>query len=586
MSLQVDNLNVSFGTGRQAKQVVRGVSFSVAEGEALALVGESGSGKSVTARTLVGLTGTNSTVTADKLSFEGEDLLAFGKRDWRLLRGSRIGFVLQDALASLDGLRPVGKEIAEPLELHTQLTKPQRAAKVIDLLASVGVPEPELRAKQYPHELSGGLRQRALIASAIGTAPSFLIADEPTTALDTTVQAQILELLRSLKSSRTSMLVVSHDLAVVAQIAERIAVMRQGEIVETGTVDEVLGNPQHPYTQALLDAVPSRRSRGRRLLAEATHAARPTQVQQLDQSAAGATGPSDAAGRPERAPVALTRPLSPVPSTEPRVPSSDPIVEARDLVKQFTGPDHVTRTVVDKVSFELHAGETLGIVGESGSGKTTIARVVLGIETPESGEVVVGGQPWQALSGAARRHTHRKLQVIYQDPLSSFDPRFTVGRVLDEAIEAPTRKARRLRAAELLDLVRLDKEFLKRRPIEMSGGERQRVAIARALASTPRVVVCDEPVSALDVSVQAQILDLLSDVQAELGVAYLFISHDLGVVHHLADRVIVLRDGQEVEAGPIDQVFTTPRHDYTRELLHAIPALDTHRSDEGVAVHA
>ncbi|MFF0341697.1 dipeptide ABC transporter ATP-binding protein [Kribbella sp. NPDC004875] len=541
MTIDVQNLSVTFGTGRGAKQVVRDVSFSVADGEALALVGESGSGKSVTARTLVGLTGTGATVTADKLRFEGENLLGFGARDWRRLRGGRIGFVLQDALASLDGLRPVGKEIAEPLSLHTELTRPQRERKVVELLTSVGVPEPELRAKQYPHELSGGLRQRALIASAIGTAPTFLIADEPTTALDTTVQAQILELLRTLKSGSTSMLVVSHDLAVVAQIAERIAVMRRGEIVETGTVDEVLGNPQHSYTKALLDAVPSRRSRGRRLTSS-----------------------------------------EPVVRREPR---TEVVVEARDLVKQFTGPDHVSRTVVDEVSFELRAGETLGIVGESGSGKTTTARIVLGIESPSGGEVLVNGRSWHALRGAERRRAHRNLQVIYQDPLSSFDPRFTVGRVLDEAISAPSRAARRQRAGELLDLVRLSSDFLRRRPIEMSGGERQRVAIARALVSEPQVVVCDEPVSALDVSVQAQILDLLADVQQELGVAYLFISHDLGVVHHIADRVLVLRDGKVVESGDIEQVFSAPRHDYTRELLHAIPALDTDRYDEGVAVN-
>ncbi|MFC9691035.1 dipeptide ABC transporter ATP-binding protein [Kribbella sp. NPDC056951] len=544
MSIDVQNLSVSFGRGRSAKQVVRGISFAVEQGEALALVGESGSGKSVTARTLVGLTGTGSTVTADRLTFEGADLRGFGAKDWRRLRGGRIGFVLQDALASLDGLRPVGKEIAEPLALHTQLTKAERQLKVVDLLAAVGVPEPELRARQFPHELSGGLRQRALIASAIGTSPSFLIADEPTTALDTTVQAQILELLKSLKSSQTSMLVVSHDLAVVAQIAERIAVMRHGEIVETGTVDEVLGNPRHPYTQSLLDSVPSRRSRGRRLTSTAT------------------------AAEPVR-----------------REPGKV-VVEARDLVKKFTGPDHVSRTVVDQVSFELRAGETLGLVGESGSGKTTTARIALGIETPDGGEVLVNGVSWSSLRGLDRRKAHRNLQVIYQDPLSSFDPRFTVGRVLDEAIAAggASRRTRRDRAGELLELVQLNGDFLKRRPIEMSGGERQRVAIARALASEPQVVVCDEPVSALDVSVQAQILDLLRDVQDQLGVAYLFISHDLGVVHHLADRVIVLRDGQVVEAGEIEQVFTEPRHEYTRDLLSAIPALGART--QGVVAHA
>jgi len=536
--VEVANLTVRFGPRHRPTTVVEGVSFTVGRGEAVALVGESGSGKSVTARTLVGLTGAGATVTADRLRFDGEDVLRLPERRWRRIRGARIGFVLQDALASLDALRRVGQEVGEPLKLHTDLTARERERKVLELLTLVGIPEPELRARQYPHELSGGLRQRALIASALAAGPSFLIADEPTTALDTTVQAQILDLLRSLKTRDTGMLVVSHDLSVVAQIADRVLVMRHGRIVEQGSVDAVLGDPQHPYTKNLLAAVPSAASKGSRLS--------PTP------------------------PVRLTHPTRPRPD--------GPIVEADGLTKVFTGPDHRRRTVVSAVSFTLHAGQTLGIVGESGSGKTTTARMVLGVETPDEGAVRLLGRSWTELDRVGRRRTHRRVQAIYQDPLSSFDPRFTVGRVIDEALGAigvRRGRERRHRAVELLEWVRLGEDYLDRRPIELSGGERQRVAIARALAAEPDVIVCDEPVSALDVSVQAQVLDLLVDIQRQLGIAYFFISHDLGVVHHIADHVLVMKDGVVVESGDVDTVFREPRHPYTKALLEAIPRLDT-----------
>src|SRR5690606_33767837 len=339
-AVEIRNLSVAFGPRHRSRAVVRDLSLTVRPGEALALVGESGSGKSVTARTLVGLTGPGARVEVETLRFGGEDLTRYTGRDWRRLRGGRIGFVLQDALASLDGLRTVGREIAEPLALHTDLIKPQREQQVISLLASVGVPEPEIRAKQYPHQLSGGLRQRALIASAIAAGPEFLIADEPTTALDTTVQRQIIDLFGALKAEGTSMLVVSHDLAVVAQLADRIAVMKDGEIVETGPTRTVLSAPEHPYTRALLAAVPSARTRGSRLSApvdEGTRAAAPVARRQPDPD-----------GR---------------------------LIEVRDVIKTFPGPDGKRRTAVGGVSFVLRPGETLGLVGESGSGKTTAARL-------------------------------------------------------------------------------------------------------------------------------------------------------------------------------------------------------------------
>ncbi len=538
--VEVAGLTVAFG----GVTVVDDISLTLARGECLALVGESGSGKSVTTRTLVGLAGHGAAVRAQRLHFDGVDVTGYGERDWRRVRGARIGFVLQDALASLDPLRPVGREIAEPLQLHTSLNREQRAAKVIELLRSVGVPEPEIRAAQYPHQLSGGLRQRALIASAIACGPELLLADEPTTALDATIAVQVLDLLRSLKDSRTGLLMVSHDLSVVARLADRVAVLKDGRIVETGRTADVLGDPQHEYTRSLLAAVPSAHARGTRLAA-------------LDR---------------------YGQPIRPLPRVAPRPtpPPDQPVIEAVGLRKQFPGPDGQPRTAVADVSLRLLPGQTLGVVGESGSGKSTTARLVLGLEQPDAGVVRLHGQDWAALDSAARRAERRRIQLIYQDPLASFDPRYTIAKVLDEALKVAgraSRRARRDRAAQLLELVRLDGSYLRRRPLELSGGQRQRIAIARALATEPDVIVCDEPVSALDVSVQARILDLLADLQERLSVAYLFISHDLGVIHHVSDHVLVMKDGQVVEAGPVRQIFDDPQHPYTRELLAAIPRI-------------
>ena len=524
--VEITDLTVSFGT----LTAVRGVSLAVHPGECVAIVGESGSGKSVTARSLIGLTGEGAHVRSTALRIGGKDASSYGERQWRAIRGAVIGFVLQDALVSLDPLRPVGKEIAESLLLHGVVQRSQVEARVLELLRATGVPEPELRARQRPHELSGGLRQRALIASALACDPALLIADEPTTALDVTVQAQILRLLADRKRAGTALLLISHDLAVVAQLADRVLVMKDGEVVEQGTPAQVLGQPQHPYTRTLLRAIPTGQAKGTRL---------------------SDTGSGEATPLPRRAP-------------------GEVVIEARGLSKKFGG-----RQVVHDVSFELRAGETLGLVGESGSGKTTTARMVLGLLKPDGGEVLIDGRPWHALSTRERRLLRRRVPVIYQDPLSSFDPRFDVRRILDEALSVSgvPRGQRRARAVQLLKQVGLDASVLTRRPLRLSGGQRQRVAIARALATEPRVIVCDEPVSALDVSVQAQVLDLLADIQAQLGVAYLFISHHLGVIQHVSDRVVVFKEGRVMETGPVEQIFAAPRAAYTRELLDSIPKL-------------
>ena len=551
--LDVRGLSVSFaaGTRRGApfRPVVRDISLSLAAGQCLAIVGESGSGKSVTARTLAGLPGATAAVEAERLQVAGHDAAALGERAWRSVRGKDVGFILQDALVSLDPLRPVGREIEEALRLHGWGNRRTRAAKAVQLLASVGVPQPELRARQRPDELSGGLRQRALIASAIALDPRLVIADEPTTALDVTVQAQILALLGDMKRRGTGIILISHDLSVVAALADTVAVMQGGAIVEQGPAEQVLHSPQHDYTKALLAAIPSEHTRGTPLAPAARE--RTTAAGRRVRPAPG-SGPGSAAHVP------------------------GPVLAARDLRKEYRGPDGVRRAVVDSVSFDLYRGETLGIVGESGSGKSTTARMALALEQPDAGSVLLDGQPWSALSTAARRPRRRLVTAVYQDPLSSFDPRWNAERILLDALSAqdfPDPADRRARAAELAGQAGLQLEHLAKHPLQLSGGQRQRLAIARALAPEPDVVVLDEAVSALDVSVQAQVLDLLTELQQELGLAYLFISHDLGVIHHMSDRVLVMKDGRAVETGTADDIFNRPREPYTRELLASLPSL-------------
>ncbi|HEX9999576.1 MAG TPA: ABC transporter ATP-binding protein [Actinoplanes sp.] len=519
--ISVRDLRVSFPHGARTVQAVRGIDFDVHPGECLAIVGESGSGKSVTARTLVGLAGPNAQVRSSHFEVAGKDVRGYRPRDWRRLRGSFAGLVLQDALVSLDPLRTVGAEIGEVLATHGVGDRRDRARRVRDLLTTVHVPEPERRARQYPHQLSGGLRQRALIASALAGGPPLLIADEPTTALDVTVQAQILALLAERRTAGETLLLISHDLAVVARLADRVLVMKDGRIVESGSTSMLLSAPSHAYTQELVRAVPSAASRGRRL------------------SQAGA-----------------------VLSASP-VPSADVVLKAEGLRKRY-GP----HTVVDDFALTVRRGEIVGLVGESGSGKSTVAQLLFGLTTPTCGTVAFEGAPWTGLPERRRRPRRRRLQLISQDPLSAFDPRWTVGRIVAEALP------RRTPVAPLLERVGLGADVLDRYPRQLSGGQRQRVAIARALAPRPSLIICDEPVSALDVSVQAQVLDLLADIRAADGTALLFISHDLGVVHHLADRVLVMRDGVVVESGPVDDVFHRPQHDCTRALIDAVPSLE------------
>ncbi|MET8426224.1 ABC transporter ATP-binding protein [Nocardia sp. NPDC004860] len=537
--LHVDDLHVSFGRGGDRVAAVRGIGFELAAGECLAIVGESGSGKSVTARALLGLTGPGSTVAARSLRLGDIDLDRLSAREWRSVRGREIALILQDALISLDPLRPVAAEVGDTLRAHRLArSAADRARRVDELLRSVGIDDPELRRTLRPHQLSGGQRQRVLIASALAGRPKVIIADEPTTALDATVQARILKLLAALRDDGTALLLVSHDLSVVAGIADRVAVMHEGRIVEQGPAARVLGAPEHPYTRRLLAAVPTPEKRGRPLSGDGRAAAR-----------------SEPAARPAAG-----------------IESAPPALSVTGLCKSFRVARGRSVAAVTEVGFELPVGTTLGLVGESGSGKSTTAALVLGLLRPDAGTVTLGGQPWSALPERARRARRPQVGVVWQDPASSFDPRWDVTRIIGEALPTRGRSAadRRKRILSLLDSVGLPQTFERRRPGEMSGGQRQRVAIARALASDPAVLICDEPVSALDVTIQAQILDLLADLKAQRGLSMLFVSHDLAVVQHLSDSVAVMAAGRIVEQGSVDQVFDTPQHDVTGALLAAV----------------
>jgi peptide/nickel transport system ATP-binding protein len=474
--------------------VVDGVSLTVARGECVAIVGESGAGKSLTARALLGLAPTRASVTARTMRIDGTDVRGLDERGWRRLRGARVALVAQDALVALDPLQRIESEVAEPLRLHSRGGSALRE-RVLGLLRRVWMPEPERRMRQYPHELSGGLRQRALIASALAAGPAALIADEPTTALDATVQARILDLLRQIADAGTVVLFISHDFAAVRLLADRVLVMRDGTVVEQGPVAEVLEAPQHPYT--------------RQLIAATLH--EPRQAHDAD---------------------------------------GESVVSVEGASVSFADVD----AVVD-ATFSVSEGSTLGIVGESGSGKTTLARMLLGVQEPDAGSI-----RW---SGAHR------VQFVHQNPLGAFDPRWSIGRSLQEALAAGgvPRAERRERVAGLLEEVDLDPSLARRRPSELSGGQRQRAAIARALAADPDVLVLDEPVSALDPSVRERVLRLLLRLQRERRLTMVFVSHDLDVVGAVADDVLVMQGGRIVEQGTAVDVFADPQHPFTRELL-------------------
>ncbi|NLS68256.1 ABC transporter ATP-binding protein [Bradyrhizobium brasilense] len=549
--VEIQGLNVGFVAANGGRPIVIDVDLTIRPGECVALVGESGSGKSVTARSLLNLAGEGARTSARRFEIKRRDVRNYGEADWRKLRGTVTGLVMQDALVSLDPLRTIGQEVAEVISSHRILTDPGSIReRTLDALRKVGIPNAADRALQYAHQLSGGLRQRALIASAIAANPDLIIADEPTTSLDVTVQAQVLQVLAERIREGAGVLLISHDLAVVAGIADRVMVMRDGRVVDSGPTRDVLTRPRHSYTRQLIAAVPSVRSRGARLASARI------------ELAAVNVGNGDA--------VTITR--EPLPD---RREAGEVVLEVEMISKSYISPKatgRVRSTVLQDVSFDVRAGEVVGIVGESGSGKSTCAKIVLGLLSPDQGEVRLLGRPWSAISEAARRPLRRKLQYIPQDALSSFDPRYRVQDIIAENLAGmPERKQQRERIVSLLELVGLSAEYLERRPRSLSGGQRQRVSIARALAAEPALIVCDEPVSALDICIQAQVLDLLAELQSKLGMALLFISHDLGVIEHLADRVLVFHNGRVVEQGTVEAVLGHPQQPYTQALLTAVP---------------
>jgi peptide/nickel transport system ATP-binding protein len=546
--VDVQGLSIGFAGANGGKPIVVDFDLTIRPGECVAIVGESGSGKSITARSLLNLAGEGARIAAHRFEIGGRDARIFTEADWRKLRGTVTGLVMQDALVSLDPLRTIGQEVAEVISNHRTLSDPSAIRdRTLETLGKVGIPNPADRAMQYAHQLSGGLRQRALIASAIAADPDLIIADEPTTSLDVTVQAQVLQVLAERIREGAGLLLISHDLAVVAGIADRVIVMRDGRVLDSGSTRDVLTHPRHPYTRQLIAAVPSGQSRGSKLA-----------------SARFELGAADAAA------ISIVR--EPLPR---RQAAGEAVLEVKEITKSFIAPKAAGRAksvVLKDISFDVRAGEVVGIVGESGSGKSTCAKIVLGLLPPDEGEVRLLRQPWSSVAEAGRRRLRRKLQYIPQDALSSFDPRYRVSEIIGENLpDSDSRNARRERIVSLLELVGLSDDHLDRRPRSLSGGQRQRVSIARALAAEPAIIVCDEPVSALDICIQAQVLDLLAELQSRLGTALLFISHDLGVIEHLCDRVLVFQNGRIVEQGAVDAVLGHPQHAYTQSLLASVP---------------
>ena len=546
--IEVRDLRVSFRMGREVHEAVRGVSFDIPANTTVALVGESGSGKSVTAMSIVRLLPDNAIVGADShILYEGRDLAHNSGEEMRRLRGKDISVVFQEPMSSLNPVLTVGDQIAEVLRVHFPLSQRAARDRTLELLGEVGIPEPRARLEAYPHELSGGQQQRVMIAMAIACEPKLLIADEPTTALDVTVQRQIVDLLAKLQErKKMSVLFISHDLGLVGEIAREVVVMRHGEVREAGLVGQIFAAPRDSYTRALLACRPRLDTRPRRL--------------------------------PVIDDIVNNRPLV----TEQRVstPSAGPaLIEVSGLSKVYRLKEGLFRhrniDAVKQSDFVLHKGRTLGVVGESGSGKTTVGMMLTRLTDATTGRIQFEGQDLAALSAAQMRPFRQRIQIIFQNPYASLNPRFTVGQILMEPMKihgiGADDDARARLALGWLEKVGLPAAAFGKYPHEFSGGQRQRIAIARCLTMQPEIIVCDESVSALDVSVQATVLNLLLDLQEEFGLTYVFISHDLAVVKYMADDILVMNRGEIVERGTSEEIYANPQHPYTRQLLAAIP---------------
>ena len=564
--LKIENLRVSFLRDGEWNEAVHGVSFEVPKGKTLGIVGESGSGKSVSNLAVMRLLNERqSRISADEITLDGKDILHLDEKDMHDIRGKRIAMIFQEPMTSLNPVFQCGFQVTEAILAHEKITEDEAKARVISLFKKVMLPRPEAIYKSYPHELSGGQKQRVMIAMALACNPELLIADEPTTALDVTVQKEILKLLKELqKTENLSMIFISHDLGVVSEVSDDILVMHDGKVVEYGEAQEVLNHPKDPYTKGLLACRPPMDFRLRRL---------PIVKEFLDGTW------SDTADFKQQLIVTQQERDSYL----KEIYSHEPILKVEHLNTWFPLKKGVFNRVydhvkaVDDVSFEVYPGETLGLVGESGCGKTTLGRSILRLVEPSEGKIIFEGKDVMSLSGNDLREYRRHAQIVFQDPYSSLNPRIRIGDAIAEpmlvhGLESDA-KRRRDKVCELLTEVGLQPEHYQRYPHEFSGGQRQRICIARALAVRPKLIICDESVSALDVSVQAQVLNLLNRLKKDFGFTYIFISHDLSVVRFMSDRILVMYNGKPVELGDADEIFNNPQNDYTKKLINAIPKI-------------
>ncbi|MEO5304215.1 MULTISPECIES: dipeptide ABC transporter ATP-binding protein [Corynebacterium] len=561
--LEMKDVRISFTTSTGVVEAVRGVNMSIYPGQSVAIVGESGSGKSTTAMSILGLLPGTGKVTGGQILFEGEDITHYNNKQFESLRGDKIGLVPQDPMSNLNPVWRIGTQVEESLKANNVVEGSKRHERVVELLEEAGLPDAERRAKQYPHEFSGGMRQRALIAIGLAARPKLLIADEPTSALDVTVQKTILDHLEHLTEELgNAVLFITHDLGLAAERAEHLIVMHRGRIVESGPSREILRSPQHPYTRRLVKAAPS-------LASSRIRAAKEAGVEAKELKSGEAIGA-------DVEPGAITADSTGSSSAEEQAP----VISVRNLTKEFDirgqrGGKKLLKAV-DDVSFDIRRGTTLALVGESGSGKSTVANMVLGLLEPTSGTIEFEGRDTSKLSKQELFKLRRKMQVVFQNPYGSLDPMYSIYKCIEEPMalhKVGSRKEREARVAELLDMVSMPRSAMRRYPNELSGGQRQRIAIARALALRPEVIVLDEAVSALDVLVQNQIIQLLAELQSELSLSYLFITHDLAVVRQTADDVVVMKKGQAVEQGTADDIFENAQQEYTRNLINSVPGM-------------
>lgn len=531
--LDVKNLSVSFSSGELTQEVVSGVSFTLEAGETLGIVGESGSGKSVTSKAILQLLSSNASINEDSLIyFNGEDLLKKSEKEMQQVRGKDISMIFQDPMTSLNPTMPLGKQIAESLIFHEDLSKKEAEDRAKEIMRAVGINNVDYRYQQYANEFSGGMRQRMMIAIALACNPKLIIADEPTTALDVTIQAQILDLLKDIQSEfKTAILLITHDFGVVAEMCDRVVVMKDGEVVETGQTSTVFSNPQAAYTKRLLEAIPS--------------LSKPKSAKSLARLEKIKTG------------------------------QVEKLISVKDLYKKFPLNRYDIVEPVKRLTFDIYKGETLGLVGESGSGKSTTGRTILRLHEADGGRVLYQGFNLNDLNKKELKLMRKNMQIVFQDPYASLNPRMKIVDIIGEALDVhqlvSSKKERYERVIDLLNLVQLPEEFADRFPHEFSGGQRQRIGIARALAVHPEFIVLDEPLSALDASIQSQVMDLLEDLKEKLDLTYLFIAHDLATVKELSDRIAVMNQGRIVELAPANDLFENPILPYTKRLLSSIP---------------